>query len=257
MKKVLTYTILLLLSSRLHAQSDTLTNLAEDPTRNRLFLMSTGDIQPMGFVGIQVHEFVACEIIYSPTNYFQINAGYGVPKQFVLGGKLQIVRNFGIMKSLAVNFDALLFMHNHKKDVYYFIPNINVSFGSENTQLSLSLTPLEMEKYRYDPTLYANDWWYEGDRFVKEKMIYVVPAIAQIGLMSHSPALRLKFIFEIHFVYDGKKDNMLVKAASVGVRKYWSDLYLDFALFHLPNYEKYPSPATIYYLPFLSIGFFI
>lgn len=250
--------LLLLLPLPLFAQSDTLATSTEDLTRNRLFFMSTGYIQPKNKFGVQFHEIVGVQTVFSPTNFLQLNVGYLAPKDFIAGSKLNLCETNTILRAVSLNVDVHIKINNDGRfELREIFPNVNATIGSENIQFSVSLTSLEVEKMKYvplPPDFY--DGVSEDDGYRKEKVFYLFPAVIQIGIMAHSRENRIKFIVELLSQYEGKSDAHIFKMLSFGVRKYWTLTYFDFALANINRYHN-PQYSETVSLPYICFGFFL
>ncbi len=235
------------------AQSDTISQEYSDPSKNRLFFMSTGFIQPSNDIGIQIHELLGYLIVYSPLNSIQLNAGWGVHREFVVGGKVRLFQGNNFLRAVSLNFDATYKFKNKEFTRTFFLPNVNTTVGFDNIQLNLSLSSYTVEKFKI---ISVTDVMYEDDGYRGDKKFYLFPALIQTGLMFNVKKIGIKFIIENHIVYNGKKDSYTLALYSFGFRKYWKATFIDFAF---ANYTKQSAPYYLesFFLPYLAFGFYL
>jgi len=245
--------LFLLSSATIFAQTDTTNQEFLDPSKNRLFFMSTGYIQSQEVIGFQVHELIGYQVEYSPLNFIQLNVGWGVFRNFIVGGKIELYQSDNFLRAFSLNFDAVYKYQNKEFTRTYFLPNINTTLGFDILQLNLSLSSYTVEKFKRIP---VDNSMGEDDGYRGDKKIYLFPALVQTGLMFNVKKIGLKIIIENHIVYNGKKDGYTLALYSFGVRKYWKSSFIDIAFV---NFTKQSEPYSLesFFLPYLAFGFYL
>jgi hypothetical protein len=252
------YTILFLIfTGILLSDPDSTESTPTDYTVNRLFLTSTGYVQPQGVFGIQVHEFVGLQALYSPMYRLQFNFGYSNAVGFVAGTKIQIFDNPTFFRSLSLTFDATFIKEN---DIYknkYLIPGISATLGFDVLQISGAIHASAIERFVYIPIPKEEQYMtYGSGRYFGRGTFFKIPSVIQVGLMHQSKLHRLKIIAEIHIEYSGKFLGYYTKYTTIGFKKYWRDSYLDFAF--ITYFERISDDRTdSTTIPYLSFGFFL
>ena len=160
------YTVLFLISTGiLLSDPDSTESPSTDYTVNRLFLTSTGYVQPQGVFGIQVHEFVGLQALYSPMYRLQFNFGYSNAVGYVAGTKIQLFDNLTFFRSLSLTFDATFIKVNTMYKNKYLIPGISATFGFDQLQISGAIHASAIERFVYIP-IPKEDYflYYESER---------------------------------------------------------------------------------------------
>jgi hypothetical protein len=223
------FLICIILTLPLFSQEQS-TGTLRDFTQNRLFLMSTGYTQPEGTVSLNIFEFVGYQALYTPFSGVQFNAGIVIPRNLIYGAKFQFYESERYVRALSLTVDASYFLNSDKtfKEHTKIYPSINGTFGFTNFQLSVSFVSYTVDIFKYVPRS-AGDWIPEYDGYQKDRSVFFIPALMQVGLLLHSRMHRIKFINEYNFEYEGKQQKHLLRAASFGIKKYWENSSMDFA----------------------------
>jgi len=216
--------------------------------------MSSGYTQPKGTVSLNIFEFVGYQALYTPFNGIQFNAGFIIPRNLFYGGKIQLYDSEQFVRSLSLSVDASYFLNSDKtfKEHTKVYPSINGTFGFTNFQLSMSFVSYTVEIFKYVPR--PSDYWNpDYDGYQKDRSVFVMPALIQVGLLLHARFHRIKFINEYNFEYEGRHQKHLMKAVTFGIKKYWDQSYMDFAFIMYYNRSYLVRPDTFVF-PWIGWG---
>lgn len=115
--------------------------VVEDPAKNRLFVMSTGQTIPAGKVSLGSFEIFLLQAGYAPTEFLHFNLSYltffgsGASRYWSVGSKVRILSPSGAFRGLSLGADVgffnELFVVSSNGDSKLLSVNVAASLGSE------------------------------------------------------------------------------------------------------------------------------
>ena len=227
-----------------------------DPARNRLFVMSTGQIIPRGKFAISDYEIIVLGLGYAPTDFLQFNfvmfppwfllSRGGDEAFWIAGTKVQLIPPSNLFQGVSLGVD---YIYNSLAPNTGAHPAGDIFTGSSTAErwISANVAGSIGTQSVKGHVNFAHIW-----RTQTETTSYVQVG-AEFCFSSVTNNEGSKVMAETWFASDGN-ESIQLSTLILGVRKFSDDLTIEIGW---PFYRNEEKPLRAYPIPYASINIFI